>query len=194
MIIIQDKLINEDVLQSFFACDLHACKGACCWEGDYGAPIENDELTKIDDNLDAIKTYLNEESISIIENDGYDKYYKDINTLGTNLKENGDCVFLKREDSGIAYCGIERAYKDNKSSFIKPVSCHLYPIRLDADPFTGFEMLSYHRWNICSAACSNGKTHLIPLYEFTKDAIIRKFGEDFYDELEACAFHLRNNI
>lgn len=194
MIIIQDKLINEDILKSFFACNLEACKGACCWDGDYGAPIEPEEIESIVENLGAIKNYLNLESIEIIYKEGFEKYYSDINTLGTNLKENGDCVFLKREENGIAYCGIEKAYKDNKSTFIKPVSCHLYPIRVDFDPFTGFEMLSYHRWNICKPACSNGRMNNVPLHQFTKEGIIRKYGEDFFDELDACTTHLKDKI
>lgn len=194
MIIIQDKLINEDILKSFFACNLEACKGACCWEGDYGAPLDMEEADEIKSNLDSIKPYLNQESIEIINKEGFDKYYKDINTLGTNLKQNGDCVFLKREENGIAYCGIEKAFLDKQSTFIKPVSCHLYPLRIDIDPFTGFEMMSYHRWHICKPACTNGRSISMPLHRFVKEGIIRKFGEDFFEELDACTNNLQGKF
>lgn len=190
MLIIQDKLVNDDVLQSYFACDLNACKGACCWEGDYGAPIENDEIDQIDSNLTSIRQYLDKESNSIIDTEGYSTYYKDINTLGTSLKAKGDCVFLKREN-GVAYCAIEKAYYDGKSDFLKPVSCHLYPVRIDHDPHTGFEILSYHRWHICNAACAKGKKEQIPLHKFIKQGIIRKYGEEFYNELEAFAAYIK---
>jgi hypothetical protein len=193
MVIIQDKLVEEAAFSAFFACNLSACKGACCYDGDYGAPIDESELDEISANLEAIKPYLNKESIEIIEKDGFEKYYSDINTLGTNLKTNGDCVFLKREESGIAYCGIEKSFLENKSTFIKPVSCHLYPIRVDVDQFTGFEILTYHRWNICNPACINGKINSIPLYEFVKTGLIRKYGEDFFEEFAACAKHLEKN-
>lgn len=193
MLIIQDKLVNDDVLKSYFACDLKACKGACCWEGDYGAPIESDEINQIEENLNAVKEYLDKESNDILESEGYSIYYKDISTLGTNLKPNGDCVFLRRERD-IAYCAIEKAYYDGKSGFLKPVSCHLYPIRIDRDPHTGFEILSYHRWHICNPACIKGQKERIPLHEFTRNAIIRKYGQEFYDELDAFAQHLRQDI
>lgn len=192
MIIIQEKIINEEVVDSFFACNLDACKGACCWEGDYGAPLEISEVDEINKNLPNIKEYLNKESIELIEKEGFDIYYKDINTLGTQLKPNGDCVFLKREPNGIAYCAIEKAYYDDKSDFIKPVSCHLYPIRIDKDPYTGFEVLFYQKWNICNPACSNGKKLGIPVFQFVKNGLIRKYGSDFFDELEAYHEHFKN--
>lgn len=192
MLIIQDKLVNDDIIAEYFACNLSACKGACCWEGDYGAPIENDEIDILNRILPDVLPYLDEESNTIIERDGVSKYFKDIKTIGTPLKQTGDCVYLVRE-KGIAYCGIEKAYYDGKIDYIKPISCQLYPIRIEKDKFTGFETLSYNRWQICSPACDNGFKQGIQLFRFVKDALIRKYGADFYEELEAAAEHLQSS-
>lgn len=192
MLIIQDKLVNEDVVESYFACELSACKGACCWEGDYGAPLEDKEEEILENNLAKILPYLDEDSKEIINLGGVATYYSDIKTLGTPLKEGGDCVYLVRKDR-IAYCGIEKAYYDGQIDFIKPVSCHLYPVRIEKDKFTGFETLNYNRWHICKPACTNGKKNGIPLFEFVKNGLIRKYGEPFFEELEAAATHLKES-
>ncbi len=190
MLIIQDKLVNDDIVEEYFACDLNACKGACCWEGDYGAPLEDEEVGKLEEIMTEVLPYLDEESNSIIKNEGVSYYFKDIKSVGTALKQSGDCVYLVRE-KGIAICGIEKAYYDGKIDFIKPVSCHLYPVRVEKDKFTGFETLSYNRWQICNPACANGIKKAIPLYKFVKNALVRKYGQDFYEELEAAAEHLQ---
>lgn len=192
MLIIQDKLVNDDIIEEYFACNLSACKGACCWEGDYGAPIENDEIDILNRILPDVLPYLDEESNTIIEREGVSKYFKDIKTIGTPLKQTGDCVYLVRE-KGIAYCGIEKAYYDGKIDYIKPISCQLYPIRVEKDKFTGFETLSYNRWGICSPACDNGIKQGIQLFKFVKDGLIRKYGPDFYEELEAASDHLQSS-
>ncbi|HMG14440.1 MAG TPA: DUF3109 family protein [Saprospiraceae bacterium] len=190
MLIIQDKLVNDDIVEEYFACDLNACKGACCWEGDYGAPLEKEEIDILEEIMPDVLPYLDEESNNIIKNEGVSTYFSDIKTVGTPLKQTGDCVYLVREN-GIAFCGIEKAYYDGKINFIKPVSCHLYPVRIEKDKFTGFETLSYNRWKICNPACANGIKKAMPLYRFVKNGLIRKYGTAFYEELEAAAEHLQ---
>jgi len=189
MLIIQDKFVSIDVVKEHFLCNLNACKGACCWEGDSGAPLEKEELTILDQIFEHVRPYLSTESIEKIEAEGGYKYYKysSYEEYGTNLLENGACVYMIYDALGIAKCGIEQAYRDKKIDFYKPISCHLYPIRVTKEEELGFEALNYEEWDICSAACTLGKKEKLPVYRFLKNAIIRKYGEDFYDELDAAA-------
>lgn len=185
MLIVQDILISDDVVEEQFLCQLDACKGACCWEGDFGAPLEEEEKEILDTIYDTIKGRLSEVAKSIIEEKGKHIYYKEMEAHGTPLLENGACVYMTRDENGIAGCGIEQAYNDGDIDFQKPISCHLYPIRVTSNKESGFEALNYDRWDICSAACSAGKKAKLPLYQFAKSALVRKYGEDFYDELDA---------
>lgn len=187
MIIIDDKIVSEDVAKEYFACDLAKCKGACCVEGDSGAPLELDELDVIEDLVDKVKPYLTKEGIDVIEKDGPFYLDKEDGTMKTSLINGGACVFINYKN-GIAYCGIEKAWLDKKVSFRKPVSCHLYPIRIEK--LHDYEALNYEEWDICKPACSNGKELKIPIYKFAKNAIIRKYGEEFFRKLEATIEHL----
>ncbi len=190
MIIINNVIVNDDVISEEFACNLNACKGACCWEGDYGAPLESEEATVLEEIQEILLQYVDEDNKKIIESDGGIRFYPDKKILGTNLKENGACVYLNTEGP-ISYCGIEKAWKDKKISFRKPISCHLYPIRIEQNNISGFETLNYDRWDICSAACTKGKKEHIKIFEFAKDALIRKYGEEFYTQLtETIKHHL----
>lgn len=191
MIIIQELLVSDDIVEKQFICNLDACKGACCWEGDFGAPLEDDEREILDRIYDQVKPYLGEEGIKAIEASGKYVYYQDAKEYGTTLIGNGACAFMTLDDRGIAKCGIEEAYNDGKTDFIKPISCHLYPIRVTINELTDFEALNYDKWDICSAACTLGKKHKMPVYQFVKAAIIRKYGQDFYDELDAAAQYLK---
>lgn len=190
MILIEDILISEDILQKQFACKLSACKGACCIEGDFGAPLTQDEITIINGFLEEIKPYLPQASKEKIAAEGFHTYDKDDRIAETGLMEDGACVFMGRDELGITFCGIEKAHNDGKIDFKKPISCHLYPVRVRSNKVTGFEALNYDYWDICSAACDNGKENGIKVYEFVKDALIRKFGEEFYAELKAAAEHI----
>lgn len=183
MILIQEVLIEEDVLSEHFACAIDACKGACCWEGDYGAPLEDDELEQLDQITEKVIPLLPKRSQKILENQKGYKYYKGMKEMGTELHDDGACVYLTKDVNGIALCGIEMAWKAGLIDFRKPISCHLYPIRIEQDENTIFPKMIYDRWDICSAACNNGSRHKIKLYEFAKEAIIRKYGEDFYQML-----------
>jgi hypothetical protein len=183
MIIINNVIVSEEVIGEDFSCNLNACKGACCWEGDYGAPLTNEEAVTLEEIQNDLLDYIGEENRKLIQEEGGIKFYEDKKILGTNLQENGACVYLNTEGP-ISYCGIEKAWKDKVVDFRKPISCHLYPIRIEEDHTTGFETLNYDRWNICSAACVKGKKLNIKIFKFAKDALIRKYGEEFYSQLE----------
>jgi hypothetical protein len=187
MILIKDKaLVSLDVIEEQFLCDLNACKGACCWEGDAGAPVEPEELQILDRIYDAVKPYLLPEGIDAIEEQGkYTIEPPPYEGYSTPLVDGGACAYMTVDAVGIARCGIEQAYRDGKIDFPKPISCHLYPIRIR--DFRGVEALEYDRWSICSAACTAGKKAKLSVYEFLKTPIIRKYGQDFYNELEAVA-------
>lgn len=189
MILIQEILVSETVIQEAFACNLSACKGACCVEGDYGAPLTDNEVVKLGQLLEDIFPYLPQKSRQVIREQGFSKPQDEGDGVETELMPDGACVFMGRDELGITFCGIEKAYYAGDIAFKKPVSCHLYPIRINKNKFTGFEAMNYDQWDICSAACSNGQKKGIKVFEFAKDAIIRKYGEEFYEELSAAAEH-----
>lgn len=191
MIIIQQVLISEEVVEENFMCNLEACKGACCWEGDYGAPLEEEEVVALEEEYANIAPYLDEAGRREMESAGLYTYYKESRDLGTPLLPNGACTYLTYDQNGIAKCGIEKAYEAGATTFRKPVSCHLYPVRITHSEKSGFDLMNYDRWEICSAACDLGKKNRMPIYRFVKDALIRKYGELFYEELEAIAQALR---
>lgn len=182
MIQIEDKLVSGELKDEFFACDVLRCKGACCVEGDLGAPLEKKELLILDEVYESVKPYLREAGIQAIEAQG--RYVLDFTgSYSTPLVEGQECAYVTFSPDGIALCGIEQAWHDGKIAFQKPVSCHLYPVRISS--YATFEALNYDQWDICSAACSKGASGGIRVYEFVKDALIRKYGEDFYQELDA---------
>lgn len=187
MVIIQGKIIEEDILEEQFLCNLDACKGACCWEGEYGAPLETAELHTLEAVYPDIAPYLSEENKAVLQEKGLFLYYRDMKAYGTPLQENGACAYLTTGADGIARCGIEQAWQDGATHFRKPISCHLYPIRIQEDEHTGIERMHYDRWDICAAACTLGKKNQLPLYQFAREALERKYGADFYEELHAYA-------
>jgi hypothetical protein len=193
MIIIQDKLVSDDVVTEQFVCNLTACKGACCWEGDVGAPLETDELAVLDDIFEKIKPYLSPAGIAAIEAQGKWVYLDDGDDYATTLVDNGPCAYMTLDATGTAQCGIERAWREGVVEFRKPISCQLYPIRVEKNEAVGFEALNYDRWDICSAACTNGQRQRVAVYQFLQEAIVRKYGQDFYDELDAAAQFLKEN-
>lgn len=186
MIIINNVIVNAEIINEKFSCELSACKGACCWEGDYGAPLSADEIEILEQDAEKIKPYLESNALEKIQESGASVYFKEAKFTGTNLLEDGSCVYLNRS-SGIALCGIEQAWKDNKTALRKPISCHLYPIRIEQNHITGFETLNYDEWDICSAACVKGEREKIRVFEFAKEALIRKYGAEFYNQLDAAS-------
>jgi len=191
MLIIEEVLISDEVLSEQFICNLNACKGACCWEGDYGAPLEEAELNVLDRIYDDVKDFLTPPGRMVIEKQGAYTYDEDAEDFATPLINGGPCAYMTHGADGIAQCGIERAYQAGKTDFKKPVSCHLYPIRITPRSEWQFEMMNYDRWDICSAACTLGRQHRMPVYRFVKDALIRKYGEAFYEALDKTAVELK---
>jgi len=191
MIVIQDTLISEEIIEEKFFCDLNACKGACCTEGDYGAPVEESEMEDIRKHMKAIIENLPQRSKDILQNEDGFMFYKKPKVWGTLCHKDGACIFLTTNELGISICGIEKTWREGKIPIHKPISCHLYPIRISRNDIIGFEAWNYDRWDICSAACSKGEKEKMPVYKFVKDAIIRSKGVAFYEELEAAAMHLK---
>ncbi len=177
-------LVSEDIIKKDFICNLSACKGACCIDGDAGAPLEKEETEILQKIYPKLKPFLRKESIEIIEAQGAFVTTEE-GELETPLINGGDCVYVNIDDRGIALCAIEEAYNQGKISWKKPVSCHLYPIRVK--DYSEFSAVNYHKWEICDDACTLGKELEVPVYKFVKEALIRKFGEDWYNELEKVA-------
>jgi hypothetical protein len=190
MIVVENVLVSDEIVEKHFKCNLTACKGACCWEGDYGAPLTELEAEKLSAEIELLLPHLDEEARKIITKDGVSKYYKEAKMLGTPLLKNKRCVYLTPNDSGIYECMIEKKYNEGVLTINKPISCHLYPIRVIKNETQNFEAWNYDQWDICSPACKQGKKEGIKIYEFLKSAIIRYKGEDFYDELDAAANHI----
>lgn len=187
MILIDDILISDDVIEKKFVCNLKKCKGICCIEGDSGAPVEKKETKILKKIYPKIKKYLTPEGIAAIEAQGtfVDEPDDEYTAYATPLIDGGACAYINYEKNGTISCGIENAWKDGVSNFQKPISCHLYPIRLK--PMETVLAVNYDVWDICSDACSLGKKLDLPVYVFLKDALIRKFGEEFYDTLDQIA-------
>ena len=185
MYIIDNVIVSDDVTDEHFACNLTACKGACCWEGDFGAPLEKEELSILEKIYPEVAPYLTEEGRAAIEEQGFYTNNEKLGGWDTTLVDNGACAYMTLNDQGMAMCGIEQANRDGKTDWKKPISCHLYPIRVKSKPSSDFEALNYDVWDICSAACSMGKREKIRVYEFAKPALIRKYGEEWYDALVA---------
>ena len=191
MIAIDNKLISEELKDKHFVCDLAKCKGACCVEGDSGAPIEFDEMDILEDEdfLKEVSPYITPEGLKAIEGNGAFYLDEEVGQIKVSLKEDDACAFVNYKN-GIAYCGIEKAWLDKKISFRKPISCHLYPIRIQT--LSEYEAVNYEQWDICSPACSHGEALNIPVYQFAKSALVRKYGADFYDQLAATFKHLES--
>ncbi|ATL46802.1 hypothetical protein COR50_06210 [Chitinophaga caeni] len=184
MIVIDDKYISDELIEKNFVCNLTACKGACCVAGDCGAPLEASELDVLPQIYPIVKPYLRAEGIREIEKQGFHTV-DDEHGYVTPLVNGGICAYATIDDKGIVGCGIEQAFNDGKIDYKKPVSCHLYPIRITKYP--GFEAVNYDRWDICKPACKNGNKLQVPVYRFLKNAIIRKYGEEFYEVLDKIA-------
>ena len=189
MIIIDDKLISDDVVEKNFVCNLSKCKGACCWKGDFGAPLAEDEILIIEEHLEIFIKDLPEESQTKLSKAPFHELYDIPPFQGTAVLESGACVFLSIDD-GIAKCGIENAYAEGKIPLQKPISCHLYPIRIKNDEHTGIDLINYDNWDICGDACKLGDELKIPVYQFVKNALIRKYGIEFYNQLDETVKHM----
>ena len=187
MIQIGKALISEEIIEKEFVCNLSACKGACCVDGDAGAPLDENELQILMDIYPKVKPFLRKEGIQAIEDQGL--FTTSDGEYETPLIDGKDCAYVIFDDNETALCGIEEAYNQGEVDWKKPISCHLYPIRVR--DYTEFSAVNYHKWEICDDACSLGKELQVPVYKFVKQALIRKFGEDWYSELEKVATNLQ---
>ena len=184
MIQIDDKLISEDLFSEEFVCNLAKCKGICCVEGDAGAPLDEDETKILDEIYPKIKSYLRPEGIEAIEEQG--TYTLDFEgDLVTPLVNNAECAYVIFDEKGYTKCAIEKAYEDGVIDWQKPISCHLYPIRITE--YSNFSAINYHEWDIFSDACTLGKELGVKVYQFLKKPLIRKYGEEFYQTLSEAA-------
>ncbi|MCB9262369.1 MAG: DUF3109 family protein [Flavobacteriales bacterium] len=181
MIIHQNTLISNDLFDEFFACDIQKCKGACCIEGDKGAPISTEEIKTIERILPLVLEELSDESIEHIKEENFYELDDDGEYVTTCLPD-GKCCFVVEQPNGILSCGIENAFYKKKIDFLKPISCHLYPVRLKE--FESYTALNYHQWYLCKDACSKGLSNQIKVFEFAESALRRKFGDEWYEELK----------
>ncbi len=180
-------IISEEILEKEFVCNLSACKGACCVDGDAGAPLTREETQILVDLYPKVKPFLRPEGIQAIEEQGAFVIGTD-GEFETTLIDGKDCAYVIFDDQ-TALCGIEQAYNEGIVNWKKPVSCHLYPIRVKE--YSDFAAVNYHKWHICSDACSLGKELQVPVYKFVKEALVRKFGEQWYEELEKVAEEMK---
>ena len=181
MILVGNAVLSDDIKENYFVCDLLACKGACCVEGDAGAPLEEEETEILEKIYPIVKDYLTEEGRKVIEQQGTWVIDKDGDKGTPTIGDNRECAYALYDERGILKCGIEQAYLDGKVDFKKPISCHMYPIRVTK--YDQFDALNYDRWEICDPACNLGQSLKVPLYRFLKDALVRKYGESWYQEL-----------
>lgn len=190
MIAIDNVLISDAVVEEQFVCDLHKCKGSCCEDGDAGAPLEKEEMDRLNDIYEIVKPYLTPEGIKEIEKHGRYRYDREFGWVTPTI-EGKMCVYGFRNRQGIIQCGIEQAYNDGKLDWKKPISCHLYPIRIGKSKKQDQEYVNYEpREELCSPACALGKKLKVPTYVFLREALVRKYGEEFYTALKAAAGHL----
>ena len=177
-------LVSLDVIEKEFCCDLDTCRGCCCIEGDAGCPVTDEELQQIEKLMPELLPQMTKEAREVVERQGL-SYLDPSGEQVLSIVNGKDCIFARTDHNGWCYCLIEKAYNASKIDFKKPISCHLYPIRLTkVGDYTGVE---YHRWDICHCARVLGKKKHIPIYQFLKEPLIRRFGQAWYDELELTA-------
>ncbi len=188
MIEIEGKVISSELFRRRFVCDIAKCKGDCCYYGDAGAPLEEEELDQLTDNYESFLPYMTERGK--LEADSQGLWVKDADgDLVTPIIDGKECIYAIREDNGTWACAIEKAFLDGKSAFRKPISCYLYPIRVTK--YARYETLNFHEWDVCKVALELGEKTGTPAYKFLRDPIISKWGKDFYDELEVAEQELR---
>jgi hypothetical protein len=188
MLQIHDTIISLDLLEEAFCCDLGACRGQCCVEGESGAPVEAVEIAELEAVLPVVWDELSPEARELIDRQGV--VYKDEEgEWVTSIVNGADCVFTCYDEQGICRCAIEKAFRAGKTPFYKPVSCHLYPVRVAK--YKDFRAVNYHRWEVCRPARALGKKEGWKIYQFLKEPLIRKFGEEWYKCLEQAAKELQ---
>jgi len=185
MIAIDKTLISEDLFDKKFVCDLNACKGACCVAGDSGAPLDKDELPLLDAVLEKVKPYMVKKGIKAVEKFGTYVVDSDGDYTTTLVSDGAECAFVFFDKNKIAKCAIEQAYAEGKIAWQKPISCHLYPIRITKTK--SYDAVNYSKWDVCKPACACGEKLDVPVYKFLKAPLIRKYGKGWYKQLEQSA-------
>lgn len=190
MIEIDNKIVSADLLRECFACDLSQCHGTCCVDGNSGAPLEAEELGDLEAEYEHYKPYMTAEGIAAVEEQGFGVLDEE-GDLTTPLIGGAECAYTCTEN-GITFCAIEKAWREGRTEFRKPISCHLYPIRL-VKFSNGTIGLNYHRWEVCASARAFGRKLGIPVYKGLREPIVRRFGEEFYKALETAEEFLKNS-
>jgi hypothetical protein len=185
MIAIDNTLVSEDILDKKFFCDLNACKGACCVAGDSGAPLDKEELPILESVLENVKPYMNKKGLKAIQKNGPYVIDNDGDYTTTLVAPGEECAFVYFDDQKIAKCAIEKAYLEKKINWQKPISCHLYPIRIKKTK--SYDAVNYDKWDVCKPACSCGEKLNVPVYKFLKTPLIRKYGKNWFKQLEQAA-------
>lgn len=181
MLVIDHTVLSDDLVEQQFVCDLRKCRGACCVEGDLGAPLADEERDLLELLIEDIKPCLSPEGRAQIEKQGL-YVFDEQGEFSTPVMPDGRCAYAIQDENGILKCGMEQAYQAGKTNFQKPISCHLYPVRITQ--YDQYDALNYDRWDICKAACVLGKSLKMPVYQFVREALIRKYGEAWYQELD----------
>jgi Protein of unknown function (DUF3109) len=189
LIVIDNILVSDEVVEKQFVCDLNKCKGGCCEEGDAGAPLDNEELEIVFGMYEKIKPYLTEASVAEIERKGKYVYNKEFGWVTPTLGSDKEiCVYGVRDEKGIIKCAFEQAYYDGVTDWKKPISCHLFPVIVTKNRYEEYDRVNYEpREKLCNPACVLGKKLEVPVYEFLKEPLTRKFGEEFYNALDKFA-------
>ncbi len=181
MISIQNTLISEHLLEKKFVCDLNACKGECCVAGESGAPLEEEEIAILESVVEKVKPYMTNKGIKVIEKKGTWVKDSDGDFTTTLVAPGAECAFVFFDEKKIAKCAIESAYRDGKIKWQKPISCHLYPVRITKHKH--YDAVNYHKWDICKPACECGAKLNVPVFQFLKEPLIKKYGKDWFEEL-----------
>lgn len=189
MIVVDNIIISDDVVETQFVCDLDKCKGGCCEEGDAGAPLDDAELDIVLEMYEKVKPYLTEASIREIERKGKYVFHKEFGWVTPTLGNDREiCVYGKRNEKGVIMCAFEQAYYDGVIPWKKPISCHLFPIIINKGKKGGYDRMNYEaREKLCNPACALGKKLKVTTYEFLKEPLVRKYGEEFYNALDKAA-------
>ena len=189
MFLIDDTLISEEIISEEFVCNISKCKGQCCVSGSAGAPLEKEETKILEKLYSKISPFLSKKGRKAIKEQG--NYVRGFDgDLETPLIENKECAYTVFDKSGVAQCGIEKAYNQGAIKWNKPISCHLYPIRVNKYPT--FTAVNYHEWSVCDSACSLGSELKVPVYKFVKNALVRKFGKKWFKKLSLFAKDWKN--
>ena len=184
MIQIDDKIVSQDLFDVLFVCDYDTCKGECCVEGDSGAPLEPGEAEELRRCLTEVRHLLSPAALEVIEEQGVSYFDEDGDEV-TSIVRGRDCVFTTYDEQGRCACALEKVYNEGKTTFIKPISCQLYPVRLTKYP--SFTAVNYHKWSICKCALKLGRKLQVSVYQFLRAPLVRAFGEEFYTQLEEVA-------